>query len=109
MKRNKCNTKYIYVEDDCDCPYYWTEDEDDRPCGAIEYVRTDVVAEMKDHLTAEIEKMRNWLMIVWNFPSHPGCHPHDMSDEAMCPDDWRHGWICAVSAMHEALRGEGGE
>ena len=52
MKRNKCITKYIYIEDDCDCPYYWTEDEDDRPCGAIEYVRAEVVAELRAQIEA---------------------------------------------------------
>ena len=57
MKRNKCVTKYIYIEDDCECPYYWTEDEDDRPCGAIEYVRADEIEDLR----AKFEALKSLL------------------------------------------------
>jgi len=54
----------------------------------------------------EIERLNALLEIVWNFPTYPVGHPGDRSEDAMCEDDWRHGWICAVSEIHEALRGE---
>ena len=51
----------------------------------------------------EIDRLQRKLMLVTNFPSHPGGHPDDRSDEAMVPEDWRHGWICAVAAIQEAV------
>ena len=54
----------------------------------------------------EIDKLQRKLMLVTNFPSHPGGHPDDRSEDAMVPEDWRHGWICAVAAIQDALAGE---
>jgi hypothetical protein len=52
-------------------------------------------------LANHIESLRNALMRVQNFPSHPGGHPADESDQADDPASWRHGWLCAVAAMQE--------
>lgn len=51
----------------------------------------------------EIERLRGMITRVRNFPSHPGGHPADMSDDADDAASWRHGWICAVEAMQDAL------
>jgi hypothetical protein len=50
-----------------------------------------------------IDLLQRKLMRLHNFPSHPGGHKDDRSDEAMVPEDWRHGWICAVAAMQESV------
>jgi hypothetical protein len=50
-----------------------------------------------------IDLLQRKLMRLHNFPSHPGGHKADRSDEARVPEDWRHGWICAVEAMQERL------
>jgi len=57
----------------------------------------------------EIEQLQRKLMFVTNFPSHPGGHPDDQSGDAMVPADWRHGWICAVAAIQEAIGGNGSD
>jgi hypothetical protein len=89
MKRNKCGTKYIYIEDDCDCPYYWTEDEDDRPCGAIEYVRADEI----DRLRAENARLRNYMLMIVHATGP------DFDDDAFHEN--------AYTLAQAALRGEG--
>ena len=61
-----------------------------------------LVGQLEDR-NAEIERLQRKLMIVWNFPSHPGGHPADQSADAMVEEDWRHGWICAVEAIQEAI------
>lgn len=59
-----------------------------------------------ERLRTEVEDLKKRLMIAWNFPVHPGCHPADLSGDAMSEDDWRHGWITAVSTLQDALRRE---
>jgi hypothetical protein len=56
-----------------------------------------------ERLRATVSNLERVAMRVHNFPSHPGGHKDDRSDEAMVPEDWRHGWICAVAAMQEAV------
>jgi len=88
------------------------------PLNEYEYYRALQIAEGKiEDQKREIERLREaWrdrgdvidllqrkLMHLHNFPSHPGGHKDDHSNEAMVPEDWRHGWICAVEAMQEAV------
>jgi hypothetical protein len=56
-----------------------------------------------ERLRATVSNLERVAMRVHNFPSHPGGHKDDRSDEAMVPEDWRHGWICAVAAMQESV------
>ena len=54
-----------------------------------------------------VDWMKLALTVVWNFPSHPGSHPKDRSDEMYDEDPvtaWRDGWIAAVDALHAAVR-----
>ena len=54
-----------------------------------------------------VDWMKLALTVVWNFPSHPGFHPKDRSDEMYDEDPvtaWRDGWIAAVDALHAAVR-----
>lgn len=55
-------------------------------------------------LRAEVERLKALLARIHNFPAHPGDHDDDRSDEADDPASWRHGWICAVAAMQEAVQ-----
>lgn len=53
-----------------------------------------------------VDRMEQALTVVWNFPSHPGAHPHDRSSEMADEDPisaWRDGWIAAVNALHAAI------
>jgi hypothetical protein len=53
-----------------------------------------------------VDWMKLALTVVWNFPSHPGSHPGDRSDEMYDEDPvtaWRDGWIAAVDALHARL------
>jgi hypothetical protein len=68
----------------------------------IEQVLADARVEV-DRLKATVSNLERVAMLIHNFPSHPGGHKADRSDEAMVPEDWRHGWICAVAAMQESV------
>lgn len=57
-------------------------------------------------LTEEVELRRKQLMLITNFPGHPGGHEMDASSEAECPEDWREGWISAVHAMQAVVLAE---
>lgn len=63
---------------------------------ALEHVSCSAIAD-------EIMRLRDMIARVRNFPSHPGGHPSDLSDDADDAASWRHGWICAVEAMQDAL------
>ena len=56
-----------------------------------------------ERLKATVSNLERVAMRVHNFPSHPGGHKDDRSGEAMVPEDWRHGWICAVEAMQAVV------
>lgn len=63
---------------------------------ALEHISCSALAD-------EIERLRGMIARIRNFPSHPGGHPDDLSDDADDAASWRHGWISAVEAMQDAL------
>lgn len=63
---------------------------------ALEHISCSALAD-------EIERLRGMIANIRNFPSHPGEHPSDLSDDADDAASWRNGWICAVEAIQDAL------
>lgn len=69
--------------------------------------RFDVLSELNkvshEASNKELELRHKQLMLIFNFPSHPGGHKMDLSSNLESPEDWRDGWTTAVHAMQKAV------
>ena len=71
----------------------------------MEMMPPRVLGEAIDVVCREAETMARRLMVVANFPSHPGGTKADKSEWSECPEEWRAGWIAAADEMDRRVFG----